>query len=193
MPLFQISMPANAAVFFSHIMSIAAFDFFELDGIIHELFGIESTEPVDNSFNSVGLESQYFMVNLGTMTLFFLVYLALIALSPILACCGRYSLYWKRKSDRLNKRLFWDSFLTLMNETYMIVIVSVLLNIKIFSTESKGLATMSILCTLMLLIFTVGPVLIICKLYRNFDQLDNRGWRERYGAFYNDLRLKTGR
>ena len=75
----------------------------------------------------------------------------------------------------------------------MIVIVSVLINIKIFSMASKGLATMSIICILALLIFLVGPVLVIYRLCRNFDQLDKKEWRRRYGTFYNDLRLKSGR
>lgn len=57
MPLFNISMPANAAVFFRHIMEIAAFDFVDFGDIIHETFEIEETEPIDVNFDSIGFES----------------------------------------------------------------------------------------------------------------------------------------
>ena len=102
MPLFQVSMPGNAAVFFGHLMSIAAFDFIEFGDIIHEAFSIEATDPIDDNFNSVGFESQYFLNNLGTIALFYLIYFFLLLLAPLLACCGRYSKSIAQKSKRLN-------------------------------------------------------------------------------------------
>jgi len=36
MPLFKIEMPANAGIFFKHVMEIAAFDFYDFGDIIHE-------------------------------------------------------------------------------------------------------------------------------------------------------------
>lgn len=38
-------------------MEIAAFDFFDFTDIIHDLFQIEPTEPIDNNFEAVGFES----------------------------------------------------------------------------------------------------------------------------------------
>ena len=47
MPLFQIQLPANAGMFFRSVMEIAAFDFYDFTDIIHELFQIEGTDPID--------------------------------------------------------------------------------------------------------------------------------------------------
>lgn len=80
-----------------------------------------------------------------------------------------------------------------MNETFMILIVSVLLNMKIFSIESSGLTVMSFLCVFMLCLSVLAPIIIIHKLYKNFDKLKGNEWISRYGALYSDLRLKTGR
>ena len=92
-------MPGNAAVFFGHIMSIAAFDFIEFGDIIHEAFSIEATDPINDRFNSVGFESQYFLNNLGTIMVFYIIYIIfVIVLIPMLACCARYSSYIKEKS-----------------------------------------------------------------------------------------------
>ena len=55
--LFQVTMPANAGMFFRTIMSIAAFDFYDFTDIIHELFSIEPTDPIDKNFESIGFES----------------------------------------------------------------------------------------------------------------------------------------
>ena len=38
MPLFQISMPSNAGIFFKEIMAIAAFDFYDFSDVIHDNF-----------------------------------------------------------------------------------------------------------------------------------------------------------
>ena len=37
-PLFHVQIPALAGIFFRHLMEIAAFDFFEFDEDIYELF-----------------------------------------------------------------------------------------------------------------------------------------------------------
>ena len=187
-------MPGNAAIFFGHIMSIAAFDFIEFGDIIHEAFSIEATDPINDQFNSVGFESQYFLNNLGTIALFYIVYLLFVlVVTPLLVCCGRYSISIMKKSKRLNQKIYWNSFLTLLNETFMILIVSVLLNMQIFSVESPGLTVMSILCAFMLLVAVIAPVIIICRLCKFFDKLKEKEWKLRYSAFYADLNLKEGR
>ena len=47
MPLFKIEMPANAEMFFTGMMQIAAFDVYEFGDIIHELMMIDPTEPIN--------------------------------------------------------------------------------------------------------------------------------------------------
>lgn len=94
-------MPANAAVFFRAIMEIAAFDFVDFGDTIHDTFEIEETEPIDVNFNSIGFESQYFLVNMGTMVVFYLIYLVLALLVSVLACCGRCSKSLEYRAKRL--------------------------------------------------------------------------------------------
>ena len=69
------------------MMEIAAFDFYDFGDIIHEHFEIEETDPIDANFESVGFESQYFLVNMGTMAVFYLIYIALVFASPFLGAC----------------------------------------------------------------------------------------------------------
>lgn len=87
MPLFKIEMPANAGIFFSHMMEIASFDFYDFSEPIHEMFELEPTDPVDARFEALGFESKYFLVNMGTMVVFYLFYFLLVSTSLILSLC----------------------------------------------------------------------------------------------------------
>lgn len=80
-----------------------------------------------------------------------------------------------------------------MNETYMILIVSVLINIKIFSVETLGLAIMSTMCAVLLFLSVFMPVLFLRRLYANADKLKSKEWRLQYGELYSGLNLKNGR
>ena len=69
-------------------MEIAAFDFYDFGDIIHSVFGIVPTDPIDINFDSIGFESQYFMVNVGTMIVFYLIYTCALLLSTSLHPCA---------------------------------------------------------------------------------------------------------
>ena len=77
-------MPSNAGMFFKQVMQIAAFDFYDFGDIIHEWFAIEPTDPVDHKFESVGFESKYFLVNMGSLAVFCLIYICLAGVTLVL-------------------------------------------------------------------------------------------------------------
>ena len=125
MPLFKISMPASASGFFASIMAIAAFDFYDFSEALHEIFMIPPTEPISSNFETIGFESSYFLVNMGTMLLFYIFYLVLLAvILPLLSI----SKSCQKKRKKLSKKLKWNSLITLMNESYQIVVVCLLIN-----------------------------------------------------------------
>ena len=154
-------MPANAGTFFSHVMEIAAFDFYDFGDIIYDKMNIEPTDPIDSNFESVGFESQYFLVNMGTMVIFYLIYLFFFILAPIIRLLRKSCRCMKRCSKRLDRSIYWGSLITLMNESYMIIIVCALINIKIFSMDSTGLSVMSILCAILLSLTIILPIYFI--------------------------------
>ena len=77
-------MPSNAGIFMREVMAIASFDFFDFSDAIHYVFGIDATEVIDINFEQLGFESQYFLVNLGTMALFYLIYILGLLLAPMI-------------------------------------------------------------------------------------------------------------
>ena len=62
-------MPANAGIFFHVLMQIAAFEFYDTDDVYRDLIGKE-TEPLSPNFGVSGLQSMWFIPNLGTMGIF---------------------------------------------------------------------------------------------------------------------------
>lgn len=112
-------MPANAGLFFRSIMQVAAFDFYDITDIVHNSFSLEPTEPIDQNFESIGFESLYFLINLGTMAFFFIVYffaLLLTLLVGLFASKSNKRVYSCHKA--MKGKLFWGSLITLMLESY---------------------------------------------------------------------------
>ena len=168
MPLFQVILPSNCGLFFKQVMEIAAFDFYEFGDIIHSKFEIEETEPVSEGFEQIGFESQYFLVNMGTMVIFYAIYLLCFLIAPVLRACRGCSKFIKRRSKKLDAGVYWGNLITLLQESYMIIIVCVLINIQIFSMDSLGLQVMSILCATFLALLIILPIVFIWRLERNF-------------------------
>ena len=149
---------------------------------------IEPTDAVDENFGTLGFDSRYFLVNLGSMIVFVIFYILGLIISPILSICsfGRFKGI-KKIRNKLNSKIFWGTLIVLMNETYMMMIVCVLINMQILSTDSPGLQAMSIMCVALLFLTVFLPACFLSKLYRDFENLKTKDMKLKYGALYEDL------
>ena len=134
------------------------------------------------------------MVNLGTMFVFYLIYIFIaMFIAPSLLCCRTRSKRIKKCSKKLNKAVYWGVLLTLLNESYIIAIVCVMINLKIFSMDSLGLQIMSISGAVFITLAVLIPTTIITYLLVNFKHLKSPVIEDKYGALYDELRLKSGK
>ena len=134
------------------------------------------------------------MVNLGTMFVFYLIYITIaLFIAPSLFCCRTKSKRVKKCSKKLNKSIYWGTLITLINESYIIFVVCVLINIQIFSMDSLGLQIMSIGGAAFITLGVLIPAAIIFYLLVNFKNLEEPSIADKYGALYDELRLKTGK
>lgn len=111
------------------------------------------------------------MVNMGSMLVFYFIYIVLLIVSPLLAKCRNCCRCIKKLSKTLDRTVYWTQLITLMNETYMIIAVCALLNLRALSFLSPGLIAMTVICILLTLFIILVPILFICKLKANFRQL----------------------
>jgi len=82
-----VILPANAGMFFAQIMTIAAFEVFDTKPYLDSVLYLEPADPINANFEAVGLESIYFLHNLGTLLFAFVFFLVMVILSKLLLLC----------------------------------------------------------------------------------------------------------
>ena len=119
----KFTMPANTGDFFKYLTSIAAFDILETSAYLTRLLSLPPRDPVDENFEALGIESVYFLNNLGTFifVLAFKVLLCIvwIVLYPLQAC----SKPLRKRRKKLGNSIFWNSWITVINESVLLVVL----------------------------------------------------------------------
>ena len=87
MPLFNLALPANAALFFGFLMQIASFDIIPTDIFYNDVLNWVTTDPVNENFNSVGFGTTLFIYNIGSMIIFICTYPVLVFVYLVLRYC----------------------------------------------------------------------------------------------------------
>ena len=87
LPLFCISLPGNAAIFFNFIMQIASFDIIPTDLFYNDVLGWSPNDPINQNFEDEGFGSTLFIYNIGSMIIAILLYPVLVTVYLILRCC----------------------------------------------------------------------------------------------------------
>mgnify|MGYP007058516704 CR=1 FL=1 len=75
----------------------------------------------------------------------------------------------------------------------MIISVCLIVNLAIFSMDSPGLEFMSIMCAILFTLSLILPIFFIWQLVKNFNNLGEARYIKKFGAFYEELNLKSGK
>ena len=92
--------------------------------------------------------------------------------------------------QKIFRYLFWGANITLVYESYMIVIVCLLINLENLSFETWGLAIMSAICIVFIGLYTIVPLLFILRTCLNHSKNNGKyklmepKWKAMYGTFY---------
>ena len=157
-------------IFFNNVMEIASFDFVDIDESVHNVLKIDPTGAVQVKYQLIGFESEYWIVNSGTMFLIYIIYLVLLLfIYPVVRLCHKNVRNCQAFKQKLRQKVMWSSLVTLMNESYMIVVVCLLINVYYLSFETIGLAVMSILCKVFLLTSIALPFGLSVHMLCNFS------------------------
>jgi len=127
MALVNISLPANASMFFAFLLQVVAFDVIPTDGPYDAIFGFQESNPLTLNFELIGYESVYCIRNLGSMFLMFL----LATLTGVILAITSISKSAKIHHYRgvVKEKMFWNGIFSFLNETYIILSVSFMLNL----------------------------------------------------------------
>ena len=175
-------------------MEIAAFDFYDFSDLIHDRFEIPHTEPINTNFETIGFESSYFLINMGTMFLFYIYYILCILIKT---CLQPFATKKNKRTKKIYRKLrhtiIWGSLITLINETYAMIVLSVLINLQIVSFKTSGLSWMSTLCIITMVLAIGVPAIFFCKLLLSFKHLEEPKLKCAYGKLYEELNLSRGK
>ena len=111
LPLLSTNMPANTGMFFSVLQTIAAFDIFEIGEYVDEYLELTPEDPINEKFETIGMESKYYINNIGSFFLTLVFEVLLIVVYLILVPFANKSKCIKRRAKNLNKKLFWNSWI----------------------------------------------------------------------------------
>jgi hypothetical protein len=192
MPLFKIKLPPNAGSYFGFIMQIAAFDILPTDDFYADYTNIEETDPINENFDSVGFSSLFFLYNLGSMAVA-IISLPLFALLIVIIKPFRCNSRVYRFHNKLRKYMIFGHPITVFCETYTVIAISSLINIKNASYETAGNKTSTVLAVIFCALCSLLPVVFGIILMKKFPYLMRPRIKAKYGALYAQLNLKQGR
>ena len=128
---------------------------------------------------------------MGTLVLAFVFYVVTVVFSYLLKSIDH------RKSnhegEKMQRKLFWRSFIVLMVESYSSMAVSCLMNLKVLRWNSVGIVIMSVLALLLTLLLILFLGFYSKETSQNFDQLSYGSFKRKHSAFYEELDLDNGK
>ena len=103
-------------MFFNRLAQIAAFDVIEIGEYVNSILDLQPTGPVNEKFETLGLESRYFINNLGTFFVILMLYVLLVFIWVILYLLRKCKdcKILKKLERNLSKRLFWNGLIVVV-------------------------------------------------------------------------------
>jgi len=111
-------MPANAQMFFNQINKIASFDIIDVDPLINKALKLNETGPFNDNFDAIGFGSMFFMNNMGSLMIGFVIYFAGIFTIVLLSPCLIRRPRLKQVFIKLKKMFLYNQFIGMMMESY---------------------------------------------------------------------------
>jgi hypothetical protein len=120
---------------------------------------MKPSEPINEKFETIGLESVYFMNNLGTFTIVLVLKLMLVLIWYLLYLPANCSRKITKLRNKLSRSIFWNSWIVAVVESFLIISLCCAISLKysiIF--ETTGETIQSSFCLLCLIIYVLLPL-----------------------------------
>ena len=109
-------------------MQIAAFEVMDMDDSYTRLSG-ETTDPLSDNFGVIGFNSMYFVNNMGTMGLTMAIIPLVYVIRPLLLPFKKQR-HIAQVRRKLKKDLYWGFPIRVLTESYLIVVICAMINIR---------------------------------------------------------------
>ena len=125
---------------------------------------MEQTDPINERYEASGLESKYFINNLGTFYLILFVYFFLVLVWYIVNFIRKYKdcKCLKRLDKKLHKRLFWNGLLAVVFESYLMVSLCAFIAIQnSLSFDAFGQSFQSVSLIVIMTVYITMPMVVL--------------------------------
>ena len=160
--MMQLMYPGTVVAFYAALFEFLTFDIIPTDGVYDEVFGFENDEPYSESAANIGYESRLLIINSGSMTIFVLYILLkqlIFGLVQLMTPNGS-----KLHNYVVSKRgaFFYGGFADFVNEMYLSMAYSVMINTTAMSTETWALTVNSIYAGNVAAVLVLFPIRLAC-------------------------------
>lgn len=121
LPLLQTNMPANAGMVFAELATVAAFDYYDISEFTNVWLDLPPSDPINNSMEMVGFGTKTYIANVGTFTIFLMVYAIGVAFYLLVFPFHRCSTSSRWLSNKISKWLFWNTLIVAVIESVLII------------------------------------------------------------------------
>ena len=130
----------------------------------------------------LGYTSNYFIINMGNV---FIVMIYLVILLIFYLCTKNVkNQKLKLFRDDFTNGLIWNKILSFVKETFLLLAISSVTNLRLFKFTSQGTSLSLILAILGSMTIISLPIFVLYFLQKNSKQLHLISYREKFGVLY---------
>ena len=125
------------------------------------MVSITETQAPSPRLELLGFETCNFLLNGGSLFIFFSVWFLVLAISFLLSALGRKCQNWPRLSrfaNWLERQLKWNSFFNLVFASQIELLLSAIIQLKHWNFAQSGDKVACIFTILTCLLFTIAPI-----------------------------------
>ena len=181
------------------MITVATFDILPTDELFPLIFpNIPEIDAYSPKFDRLGYGSMFIIMNMGTMLIVLFYYLALYL---VVLPCARLSAKFgsrrgKRTEKKLRKVLFWDHAIVFLQEGFMEICISALINFLFIADNQGAWASGDLLVSNFLTIFLTVAIIVLIALiafylWPRFSRLREKPIKKKYGSTYSMVDVKN--
>ena len=133
MPIFSgLKFPANASTYLEQLINLATLDLIPTSFIDNKIYywPPKAIEAYSVNFEAVGIESEYFLENIGFALYIIYLHCLAVFIHACLHLCRRKNRYIARVHGRLGRRyLYWNGLNRLYMELFFDIVLYAILNL----------------------------------------------------------------
>lgn len=184
---FNLVFPINLVEVNTMFLGVATFDLLPSTEIINGISTVTETEAPNSRLEALGLESQNFMINGGTLFIFFAIWVCFNILQLPFALASRFTANnscLNRFSSRFADKLRWNFFFDVTLTGQVEFMLAALIHLNHWKWDLIGDRLGCIFAILMLVLYLMMPYILfrILRKARQEKTFDKPEFKKRYGG-----------